>query len=83
MRVKVAVNKVVSSEGKVSTYSAQTQYVEGENLRFFNVNGNLMILQQFDDGRSNQYFCNITWANASGATAGALGGTVGEQLILV
>lgn len=61
MRVKITVEKVVTAEGKVVTFGtgalAQDQYVEGENLRFFKgPSDKLVVLQQFDDGRFNQFF---------------------------
>lgn len=82
MRVKITVEKVVTAEGKVITFgTAQDQYVEGENLRFYKGPGDkLVVLQQFDDGRANQFFTDQPHATAIGQLDGAA--TVGLQWVL-
>lgn len=82
MRVKITVEKVVTAEGKVITFgTAQDQYVEGENLRFYKGPGDkLVVLQQFDDGRANQFFTD--YAHSSAITTLDAAQTAGLQWVL-
>ena len=86
MRVKITVEKVVTSEGKVITFgTAQDQYVEGENLRFYSgPGGKLVVLQQFDDGRANQFYTDLLWATPTTGASALLDGaaTAGLQWVL-
>lgn len=67
MRVKITVEKVVTAEGKVISFStAQDQYVEGDNLRFFSgPGGKLVVYQQLDNGSANQFYTDLLWATPS------------------
>lgn len=82
MRVKITVEKVVTAEGKVITFgTAQDQYVEGENLRFYKGPGDkLVVLQQFDDGRANQFYTDLAHSTAITTLDGAA--TAGLQWVL-
>lgn len=67
MRVKITVEKVVTAEGKVISFAtAQDQYVEGDNLRFFNGPGaKLVVLQIVGDGRANQFYTDFAWSGVA------------------
>lgn len=66
MRVKITVEKVVTAEGKVISFAtAQDQYVEGDNLRFFKGPGDkLVVYQQLDNGSANQFYTDLAHATA-------------------
>lgn len=67
MRVKINVEKVITAENKVLSFSsAQTQYVEGDNLRFFSgPSAKLVVLQIVGDGRANQFYTAKAWADVA------------------
>lgn len=67
MRVKITVEKVVTAEGKVISFAtAQDQYVEGDNLRFFSGPGaKLVVLQIVGDGRANQFYTDFLWSGVA------------------
>lgn len=66
MRVKITVEKVVTAENKVVTFStAQDQYVEGDNLRFFKGPGDkLVVAQLLDNGAANMFYTDLAHATA-------------------
>lgn len=67
MRVKITVEKVITAENKVLSFStAQDQYVEGDNLRFFSgPSAKLVVLQVLGDGRANQYYTDFAWSGVA------------------
>lgn len=67
MRVKITVEKVVTAEGKaISFATAQDQYVEGDNLRFFSgPSAKLVVLQIVGDGRANQFYTDFAWSGVA------------------
>jgi hypothetical protein len=66
MRVKITVEKVVTSQNKVISFStAQTQYVEGDNLRFFKGPGDKLVVHQIlENGKANQFYTNLAHSSA-------------------
>jgi len=66
MKIKITVEKVVTSDNKVMTFStAQDQHLEGANLRFFTARGDkLVVLQFLRDGTYVQYYTDLAWATA-------------------
>lgn len=77
MRVKITVEKVVTAENKVISFAtAQDQYVEGDNLRFFKGPGDkLVVYQQLDNGSANQYYTDQPHATAIGQLDAAANAT--------
>lgn len=67
MKIKITVEKVITNQGKVKTFStAEDQIVEGSNLRFFNGPGDkLVVLQFLKDGSYNQYYTDIGFSSGS------------------
>jgi len=66
MRVKITVEKVVTSQNKVISFStAQDQYVEGDNLRFFKGPGDKLVVHQIlENGKANQFYTDLAHATA-------------------
>jgi hypothetical protein len=71
MKIKITVEKVVTSDNKVMTFSpAQDQHLDGANLRFFNGPGDkLVVLQFLRDGTYVQYYTDFAFAGATSATS--------------
>lgn len=66
MKIKITVEKVITSQNKVKTFTtAEDQHVEGANLRFFTGPGDkLVVLQFLRDGSYTQYYTDLAWSSA-------------------
>ena len=66
MKIKITVEKVITNQNKVKTFStAEDQHVEGSNFRFFTGPGDkLVVLQFLKDGSYNQYYTDLAWSSA-------------------
>lgn len=66
MRVKITVEKVVTAENKVISFAtAQDQYVEGDELRFFKGPSDKLVVHQIlKNGKSNQFYTDLSHATA-------------------
>lgn len=66
MKIKITVEKVITNQNKVVSFStAQVQHVEGSNLRFFSgPSSKLVVLQYLKDGSYNQFYTSMAFSAA-------------------
>lgn len=81
MKIKITVEKVVTSDNKVKTFStAEDQHVEGSNLRFFSgPSSKLVVLQFLGDGSYVQYYTDFAWSGVAAVLDAA--GTNGQWIL--
>jgi hypothetical protein len=66
MKIKITVEKVITNDNKVVTFStAQDQHLEGNNIRFYSGPSAKLVVLQFVRGGSgvNQYFTDLAWSS--------------------